>query len=427
MIFKKKILVFPCGSEIGLEIHRSLNSIPNIELIGGSSLDDHGKFVYNNYIGCFPFIDNPDFLPFLKDIISQYKIDAIYPAMDSVISHLKSFETYLDCKIISSCLETVQICSSKKATYNFFSKIVNVPKIYSIHQKSFEFPVFLKPDVGYGSRGVLKANNLEAINVHMENFPNCLVLEYLPGAEYTVDCISDKNGILLFIGPRERKRISNGISVNSSSVLDNGEFISFANNISKYLKFNGAWFFQVKRNIAGELVLLEIASRFGGSSSVNRARGVNFSLLSIYISFGLDVKISPNTYEVEVSRSFDVLFSVNLFFDTLYIDLDDTIICGNIVNPDIMKFLFKCLNFNKRIILITRHRFNLNDTLIKYRLKDLFDEIIHLKDGQKKSEYIGNESSIFIDDSFSERQDVMINKNIPVLSPDIVSNLNIKK
>ena len=59
---KLKILVFPCGSEIGLEIHRSLKYSVHIELLGGSSVEDHGKFVFENYIGKIPFIDDSDFI-----------------------------------------------------------------------------------------------------------------------------------------------------------------------------------------------------------------------------------------------------------------------------------------------------------------------------------------------------------------------------
>lgn len=49
------ILVFPCGSEIALELHRSLKFSRHITLFGANSVDDHGKFVFENYIGGLPF------------------------------------------------------------------------------------------------------------------------------------------------------------------------------------------------------------------------------------------------------------------------------------------------------------------------------------------------------------------------------------
>ena len=89
---KKNILVFPCGSEIGLEIHRALEFSIHFNLIGASSVDDHGKFVYENYIGNLPFIDNNDFITAIKKIVTEENIDAIYPTMDSVITLLKKNE-----------------------------------------------------------------------------------------------------------------------------------------------------------------------------------------------------------------------------------------------------------------------------------------------------------------------------------------------
>ena len=79
------ILVFPCGSEIGLEIHYALKDVSFITLIGASSVPDHGKFVYENYREDVPFITDPAFLPALNRIIEEEKIDFIFPALDSVV------------------------------------------------------------------------------------------------------------------------------------------------------------------------------------------------------------------------------------------------------------------------------------------------------------------------------------------------------
>ena len=43
------VLVFPCGSEIGLEVNNSLKYDKHINLYGLSSVPCHGKFVFQNY------------------------------------------------------------------------------------------------------------------------------------------------------------------------------------------------------------------------------------------------------------------------------------------------------------------------------------------------------------------------------------------
>ena len=45
----KNVLVFPCGTEIGLEINAALRFIKFINLYGASSTDDNGRMVYENY------------------------------------------------------------------------------------------------------------------------------------------------------------------------------------------------------------------------------------------------------------------------------------------------------------------------------------------------------------------------------------------
>ena len=91
---KKNILVFPCGSEIALEVYRSVKDSAHFNLIGASSVSDHGKFVFKDYIGGLPFITDEKFITEIKKIVDKRQIDAIYPAMDAVIEILKTNEDF---------------------------------------------------------------------------------------------------------------------------------------------------------------------------------------------------------------------------------------------------------------------------------------------------------------------------------------------
>ena len=141
-----KILVFPCGSEIGLEIHRSLQWCKNIALYGVSSVkSNHGRCVYKNYIEGIPFVDDPEFLSKLNEIIEEYEIDFVYPAHDSVVLRLAENQDSLICDVIASPVQTCRICRSKLLTYKAFDSKLKVPKRYSMGDKEYEFPIFLKP------------------------------------------------------------------------------------------------------------------------------------------------------------------------------------------------------------------------------------------------------------------------------------------
>src|SRR3972149_8126471 len=159
---KKNVLVFPCGSEIGLEINRSLKFSKDFKIFGASSVDDHGRLVYENYISDVPHVDDDNFIKEVNEIVKKHSIDFIFPAHDSVVLKLSQYRDKLNAKVVTSPHATCNICRSKSKTYEFFGNTLETPAVYDIND-SFDFPVFLKPDIGQGSRGVLRASSLETV------------------------------------------------------------------------------------------------------------------------------------------------------------------------------------------------------------------------------------------------------------------------
>lgn len=422
----KNILVFPCGSEIGLDIYSSVKYSTHFHLIGASSVEDHGSFVYHDYISDIPFVSSPDFIPTLRQIIRDRKIDAVYPTMDSAIDVLKSNEYELGCKVISSPKETASICLSKSKTYQYLKDTIRIPKQYE-HEAITRFPVFVKPDIGYGSRGASIVHDAETLHRLLANNPDLIVLEYLPGKEYTVDCFTNRKGELLYAAARERNRIKGGISVNTSFPEDQTEFIELAKIINNKILFRGAWFYQVKRDTKGKLCLMEIASRLGGSSLLSRAIGVNLALLTLFDAFDIDVSIQRNdNYNVVLDRALNSRYRCEkLVFSTVYIDYDDCLILNkNTINIDLVRFLYLCVNAGKKNVLLTKHLGDLSDELTHFRLNQLFDEIIHIGQDQEKIDYIHTTDAIFIDDSFAEREKIKEHFCIPVFGPEMIDLLS---
>jgi len=408
------VLAFPCGSEIALEVYRSLSKVKNVNLFGASSTEDHGRFVYSNYIGDVPYVTEENFIQSIKKIVEEHNIHAIFPCLDIAIPVLKKHEEYLNCKVISSPVETTEICLSKRKTYKELSGIIKVPVEFTLDSVN-QFPVFLKPEVGSSSRFTFTVNSKSELEFYISKYPNHMILENLPGNEYTVDCFTDFKGQLNFIGARERCRIINGISVKSKIVKD--DLINeIAHKINGKLKMDGAWFFQLKRDKNGDYCLLEVASRFGGSSVIQRYLGVNLSHLSLLNAFKEETEITLNNFEIEIDRSLDIKFKLDINYDTVYIDYDDTIIIKNEVNIDIVKAIYHFINLGKRIILITKHRGDIHASISKYKLNQLFDEIIHINHGMEKSDFI-KPNSIFIDDSYSERKKVIQRHGIHAFEP----------
>ena len=405
----KKVLVYPCGTEIGLEIYRALCNSIHYEVWGGSCSYDHGRFVYKNHIDDMPFIrDNSSVEEIIEfnNVIKDYGFDFIYPAMDGVLTVFSKYREHLTPTVIAPDYSTTEITRSKRKTYELFKGHIAVPEMYSSVEDIPEYPIFIKPDVGQGSVGAMKIRSKEELMALKSDGDNRLMLELLPGEEYTIDCFTNGEGKLVYCRGRVRKRIKNGISV-SAVFVDEPEFARIAEVINSKLNQKGGWFFQLKRDVKGQFKLLEIASRIAGTSAIQRNVGVNLPLLTLNVFAGHRIDdVIVNTYGIELDRALANTFKLDIEYDTVYVDYDDTVVKDGVVNTEIMKFLYQCVNNHKRIVLISKHDGDLNEELEKYRLSGLFDEVCHIDRNEKKKDYIKEKNAIFIDDSYGERLDI---------------------
>lgn len=421
----KKVLVFPCGSECGLEIFKALQYEKYVEVYGVSSdYNNPGSFVYENYIEKgLAYITSESFIDDFNELLTSYEIDFVFPALDSVALFLAKHQDKLQAQVVGSPYDANYICRSKKRTYEKLAGVVSVPSLFSLDDLvEDKFPVFLKPDVGQGSNGIVVANDFESVKYHTSRNRDLLVMEYLPGREYTIDCFTDRHGKLRFAGGRERRRIKAGIAVNSVRNKDE-RFAVWAEKINEFIEFRGGWFFQVKETVGREFVLMEVASRMAGTSALSRNRGVNLPLLSFYDAMDIDVSILENDVDNEVDRTFFNRFRIGYEFNSIYVDFDDCLVIHGKVNTRLLEFLYKCINDGKKLILLTRHAANVEESLRRYRISELFDDIVHITNGQPKSKFIVDKCAIFIDDSHKEREEVSSKCGLNVFAPDAVVDL----
>jgi hypothetical protein len=420
---RARVLVFPCGSEIGLELHRALSYSTHVELIGASSVvSNHGPYVFKNYVEGVPFVDDPGFIPALAKLARDERIDFIYPAHDSVVLALAQHADALPCPYIGSPVETCEICRSKRATLECFEKDLAVPALFGASDDAIPFPVFLKPDVGQGSRGVHRADSRAEMDFYLQRDPSLLILEFLPGPEYTIDCFTDRHGQLRFVGARERVRISGGISVDTRPVPTE-EFQPIAECINARLALRGAWFFQMKRRADGVPTLLEIAPRVSGCMGLYRNAGINFPLLSIFDRMGQEVGILEHGRRVEMDRALVSRYRVDVQYRHVYLDLDDTLLFDGAINPNVFVFLLQCRRRGVRIHVLSRHAGDMTETLRMHGLTAFVDDAVRVADGVCKSAHITERDAIFIDDSFAERKRVHEAAGIPTFAVDAVESL----
>ena len=411
---KKNILIFPGGMENGIEIYNSLKYCKEFNIYSASSnVPNQAFFLYKNN-NIVRDIREDGWIDDLNKIVNELKIDLIFPANSLVIDALAKNKKLIQTDILIPDDDILYITRSKKNTINVLKNVIPCPTVYNSIDEIKELPVFVKPDNGYGAQGAEIIDSFDKLkNVDFNKF---IVQELLTGKEYTVDCFSDNNSKLLFSNPRERSRIRMGTSMHAEEVSDElkNKLKKYAENILEKIKIKGTWFFQVKEDKNGELKLLEIDVRIAGTMCYNRCRGVNFPLLSIYQFYNNTVSVNTNNIEIVLDRCLKNRYIIKYNYDYVYIDLDDTIIFRDKINTDVIKFLYQCINNNKKIILISKNlEENKTEYLKKYKIYEIFDEVIWLKESDNKADYIKNKNSIFIDDSFSQRLDVAEKIGIP--------------
>jgi carbamoyl-phosphate synthase large subunit len=339
-----KVLMTGAGAPGAPGIIKSLLADSSIDLVVCDA-DEHatGRYLARSFIQV-PQADHPDFIREVETIAQNQQIEVIFPLVTKELplfsSAKKRFEE-LNIKIIVSDEGPLRIANNKGLLYTYLQQ-------QSIHVPAFEIvdsinklnttleklgyplnPVCIKPTVSNGSRGFRildehidqyelffnqKPNNtyatLQQINNILEGKPfiELLVSEYLPGEEYTVDCIADK-GESKVILPRRRTKMLEGISV-KGVFEQHDEIIDYCRKIISSLKLDGPIGIQVKKDINGTFQILEINPRIQGTSVAALGIGINLSLMAVQHALGTPITIDNKNIQwgTHFSRYWDEVF-----------------------------------------------------------------------------------------------------------------------
>ena len=224
---------------------------------------------------------------------------------------LPAFEA-LGTKIPISSPASLEIANDKGKLYQFLQwrglalpefRIVETVEQFCTAVEELGFPgkpVCFKPTQSNGSRGFRVmdpgVSEQDLLFRHKPNatfmaysdakrilgaapFPQLLVSEFLPGDEYSVDCIAHRGEMRLCL-PRLRMKMVNGISVEGRFVKDEA-IISDSEKIIRELQLHGNIGLQFRRNREGVAQLLEINPRVQGSIATALGAGVNLPALAV--------------------------------------------------------------------------------------------------------------------------------------------------
>ena len=262
-----------------------------------------------------------DYADVVLKIVRLEHVDIIFinnaAEMLSLARHRAEFEqegVYLSLP----ALDTLELVNNKGSLYEVAHNLgLGVPRTLRVDRaEAFEkavtelgypkIPVCFKPEQGSGGRGFgilcQDANSWKTFFETKENtpylswdylisalrktdvFPPLLVMEYLPGEEYSIDCLVDQ-GQPKYIIPRVRNQVSLGSSV-VGTVVHSNEAIVFAQRLVASLGLHGNINVQLKRAADGQLKLIEINPRLSGTVVLCYAAGVNLPYFGVKLGLG---------------------------------------------------------------------------------------------------------------------------------------------
>jgi carbamoyl-phosphate synthase large subunit len=294
-----------------------------------------GRYLHPDFVH-IPTAFDEQFTEKLLQVCLEKRTDVVLPLVTKELFPLSANKDLFEergVKVLVSSFEAIETANNKSRTYGYLQyKNIEVPAFRIVHTieefeiavKELGYPgkaVCFKPAVSNGSRGFriitekvnqfdllfhFKPNHTyisynEAVRIlSMDSLPEILVTEYLPGEEYSVDCLC-YHGEARLVVPRLRIKMINGISVQGEFVKDE-EIIHYCRKIIETIGLHGNIGIQVKRSEKGRPLLLEINPRVQGTIVAGIGAGINLPLLAIKQE--LDLPILQEELEVRWGTRF---------------------------------------------------------------------------------------------------------------------------
>ncbi len=235
--------------------------------------------------------DHPGFAGFLLELCAERSIDVLIPTVDSEllpIARLRAEFEAAGTKLVLASTETLETCLDKWRLQEACEGHVRVPRCIvadaGFDPATIELPAFVKPRSGSGSRGIA----LISEQAGLERLPRdgtMLVQENLPGPEYSLDVLADRDGRVLAVVPRERMKVDSGIAVTARTVHDEA-LEEFGRTVAERIGLSGVANVQAKQAADGEAALLEVNARFPGTMPLTVASGIDMPALCVLEALG---------------------------------------------------------------------------------------------------------------------------------------------
>lgn len=338
------VLMTGAGAPGASGIVRSLRAPDDrdVRIVGVDMDPDAYGFALVDESETVPSGDAPEYVPRMAEIAEREDADVVLPLTTAELDPLAARRDAFDATVMVSPASVLDTANDKASLYGFLAEagFDAAPAFRRVESRSafldavdeLGYPdrrVCFKPPVASGMRGfrvlddrtddgldrllgekpdaaVTTLDTVLPVLDSGESFPELVVMEYLPGEEYSVDVLAmgDRVGPVV---PRSRSRTRAGITF-AGTVEKRPALIDAAADIARELGLEYNANLQFKYDAEGTPKLIEINPRVAGTIVMCVGAGVNLPSLALDYALGETPADPEVAWGTEMVRYWQELF-----------------------------------------------------------------------------------------------------------------------
>jgi carbamoyl-phosphate synthase large subunit len=239
----------------------------------------------------------------LLGICRAHEVDLIFPLIDNdipVLAEAADLFAEVGARVAAMGPESAKTVSDKWATAQLLRETgVEGPQTWLPAglppRDSLEFPLYIKPRYGSGSKHTARVDTLDELDVFMGRVPEPVIQEFLEGPEITCDLAYSLDGEFLGMCQRRRIEVRTGEVQKGVTVWD-ADIARSCLAIGAALGARGPITVQCLFR-HGRPHFTEVNGRFGGGLPLAIAAGLDFPRWYLALAAGLPVDLpAPGSY-----------------------------------------------------------------------------------------------------------------------------------
>ena len=340
------VLVSACGYQFMPALADCLknNGERNVRIVGTDMNYDETILQMVDAFYQVPKAKDPSYCDVVLDICEKEKVDIILPTMSAeLIPLLDNLDRFIEKGIVVSISNrnSIETTNNKLRFYEFmrdnhlpmvdFCAVHNVEEVKEVFRK-IGYPdkaICIKALESSGSRGIriidpsksrfdilfnekpnsfyISYEELIEILSEKEKMPEMVVMEAIPGEEFSVDLVAD-HGKVLYMCARQSNTIIASIP-QTATLFEDKKAYEICEKVVELLKIDGNADFDFKYDKDHNPVLMEVNPRIAATMAIFKAGGMNLPYLRVKQLLKEELPQCDIKYGVKMVRRYIDMFA----------------------------------------------------------------------------------------------------------------------